>query len=250
MKRARIGSRLGCLALCLLFILPPAAVAQPFAMGMVDNEASFVAKWYGRIYLEAFRRLGLRVDLVSYPTQRIGVVLDQGLIDGEAARARIYADAHPELIRVDESLFDVTFGLFATNPAVELRRVEDLAAQKLRVGYRRGVLVCENTLVPVLPADQLADVTRVDQGLMMLAAGRSDVFCDNDIAVASALDVPELKGVTTIRQVLVLNVVPLYPYLHRRHAVLAPRLAATLKQMKAEGLIERYRLEALREAGR
>jgi hypothetical protein len=38
---------------------------------------------------------------------------------------------------------------------------------------------------------------------------------------------------------------------HRKHADLAPRLAAALKQMKAEGLIERYRVDALREsAGR
>lgn len=39
----------------------------------------------------------------------------------------------------------------------------------------------------------------------------------------------------------------LYPYLQRRHAALAPRLAATLRQMKAEGLFERYRVEVLRQ---
>jgi len=43
---------------------------------------------------------------------------------------------------------------------------------------------------------------------------------------------------------------PLYPYLHPKRAELAPQLAFALKEMKAEGLVERYRLEALRELGR
>jgi polar amino acid transport system substrate-binding protein len=254
-NRRRVFRWLASLALCLLHALPASqsaaqvAPAQAFIMGAVDDEASFPAKWYGRIYLEAFRRLGLRVELAVYPTQRIGALLDQGLIDGEVVRARIYADAHPELIRVDESVFDVTFALYAANGAVELKRLEDLAALKWRVGHRRGVLFCEKALA-ALPADRLVDVTRVDQGLMMLLSGRTDVFCDNDTSVASALDAAEFKGVTTIRPVLLLEVTPLYPYLHRRHAALAPRLAATLKLMKSEGLIERYRLEALREVGR
>jgi hypothetical protein len=41
----------------------------------------------------------------------------------------------------------------------------------------------------------------------------------------------------------------LYPYLHMKHSALAPRLAAVLKQMKAEGLVERYRIDTEREFG-
>jgi polar amino acid transport system substrate-binding protein len=43
--------------------------------------------------------------------------------------------------------------------------------------------------------------------------------------------------------------VPTYPYLHRKHADLAPRLAAVLKQMKSEGLIKAYRLQVERDLG-
>jgi hypothetical protein len=43
--------------------------------------------------------------------------------------------------------------------------------------------------------------------------------------------------------------VPTYTYLHKKHTELAPRLAATFKKMKAEGLIEAYRLQIEREMG-
>jgi hypothetical protein len=37
--------------------------------------------------------------------------------------------------------------------------------------------------------------------------------------------------------------------LNKKNTALAPILAATLKQMKTEGLIERYRRDAMREFG-
>jgi hypothetical protein len=246
--------RLALAAGLLCLFLPLQAVAQaapaPFVMGTVDPETSYLAKWYRRIYGEAFRRLGLRLEMATYPTQRIGVLLDQGVIDGEVVRARIYAQAHPELIRVDESVFDAVFALYTANATLELKRLEHLSAMKPRVSYRRGVLYCEKALKSVLPPEQISDITQVEQGLMMLLTKRADFLCDIDLSVESALDSAEFKGVTTIRTVLVLQALPLYPYVHRKHAELAPRLAATLKQLKAEGLIERYRLEALREVGR
>jgi len=246
--------RLPALVLLSFLSLWPATVRaeplQPFVMGMVDPETTYVSKWYRRLYGEAFRRLGLRVELATYPTQRIGVLLDQGAIDGEVSRARIYEEAHPELIRVDESVIDIAFALHAVDATLELKRLDDLSAMKLRVSYRRGVLFCEKALATVLPLEQMVDVTHAEQGLKMLLTGRTDLFCDVDLSVLSALQSAELKGVTTVHRVLVLQTAPLYPYLLRKHAELAPRLAAVLKAMKAEGLIERYRLEALHEAER
>ena len=241
--------------LCILSLWHPtvqAAPAPPFVMGMVDPETTYLAKWYRRIYGEAFRRLDLPLQMATYPTQRIGALLDQGAIDGEVARARIYAEAHPELIRVDESVFDVVWGLYSANAALELKRLEDLPAMKLRANYRRGVLYCERALKSVLSPEQILDVTQDDQAVTMLLTGRSDVFCSADIvdiSILSGLNSAELKGAATIRRVLVLQTAPLYPYLLRKHAELAPHLAAVLKAMKSEGLIERYCVEALHEVG-
>jgi hypothetical protein len=45
------------------------------------------------------------------------------------------------------------------------------------------------------------------------------------------------------------DAIPTYPYLYKTHADLAPRLAAVLKKMKEEGLIENYRVQAERDMG-
>lgn len=238
-------------SLCLLALGQQARAASsaPFVMGTVDTESAHIFKWVQQIYGEAFRRLGIALEIVSYPTQRIGVLLDQGAIDGEAARARVYADAHPQLIRVEETVLDAAFELYAAK-ALELKQLEDLRATKLRVGHRRGVLYCERALAAVLPPEQMLDVTEDVQGLQMLLAGRADAFCGVDLSIQSALRSPELKGNTAVRSVLVLQPAPLFPYLLRKHSDLAPRLAATLKAMKREGLIERYRQQAFGEIGR
>jgi polar amino acid transport system substrate-binding protein len=242
--------RAGAAALLAGGVAARAAPPGPLLLGHVDAEGSYLARWHRLVYGEAFKRLGVGFELVSYPTQRIGAMLDQGVIDGEVARARIYADAHPELIRVDESVLDISFALFATQPALELKRLDEVVARRLRVSYRRGVLFCEKALAGMVPASQLADVTQVEQGLMMLRTGRADLYCDVDAAIGNAIGAPELKGMVNVRKVLVLESAPLYPFLHRRHAELAPRLAAILAAMKAEGLLERYRLQAVQESRR
>ena len=40
-----------------------------------------------------------------------------------------------------------------------------------------------------------------------------------------------------------------YPYVHKQHADLAPKLAEVLRQMKAEGLFEQYMQQAQQEFG-
>jgi polar amino acid transport system substrate-binding protein len=227
------------------------APGAPFMLGTDQVEGVYTDHWMRRTFAEAFRRLDVPLQIVRYPLQRLSVMLQQGSIDGEMLRARGYAAAHPTLVRVEEPVFDVGFALYVANPAHNLKRLDELASTTMNGIYRRGVLFCEGALKAAMPPDRLADITDTPQGLQMLLAGRADFLCDVDAAVLNALYSSEFKGVTTIRKMLdVGTAMPLYSYLHPKHAALAPRLAATFRQMKAEGLVERYRLEALRQLGR
>jgi hypothetical protein len=212
-----------------------------------------MGKWYRRIYDEAFARLGVPLRMIVVPTARLSSVVDQGDMDGQPSRVFAYADSHPNQLRVDEVLHVARLVLYAFGPAGKSgnpARLEDLATGQWRVEYRRGVDICEKTLRPVLPAERLSDVTNVDQGLKKLRARRTDLYCDFDTAVRNEMVTPAFTGETGYRQAFDLNVsVPLYPYIHKDHAELAPRLAGVLRQMKAAGLIERYLREAERELG-
>ncbi|MDP1985547.1 MAG: hypothetical protein Q8K23_23610 [Sulfuritalea sp.] len=201
------------------------------------------------LYTEAFKRLGIPVEVAAYPLERRAALADAGDLDGEASRARAYGDAHPDLIRVDEAIIRFTFSLFTGNPAVTIQRLEDLAAGNLQVEYRRGILICENALKKFVPAERLATITNTEQGVKKLAAGRSDVYCDIDVYIPEVLRSPEFKGVTGIRKLFDIASVPTFPYVNKKHAALAPRLAAVLKQMKAEGLYEKFMQQAGRQPG-
>lgn len=246
MRLARLGLLL---ALALPLGAPLAAGPAAFTMGTDHDETTLSGKWARRIYVEAFRRLGVPLEIAVFPTRRLSAVVEEGAVNGEFLRVYDYAAAHPNLLRVEEPVTEISFALFAAPPAQRLSRLEDLPATGWSGDFRRGVLVCENALKPLLPAERLGDVGSTAQGIKKLLAKRADFLCDTDMAVITELLTPEFKGTPALAKLLEIKSLALYPYLHKKHAELAPRLAATLKKMKAEGLIERYRLETEREMG-
>ena len=249
--RRRTRSRQFLIASVLAFLvgLPfPIRSEQPAPLVIVTDqpENTYEGKWQRLAYREAFRRLGVPLEMELMPTQRVTAMVDSGAVDGQFMRAAAYADAHPEQVRVDEPIYEVGFALWVSNPALSLSRVQDLAATNWIGIYRRGVELCQRSLSPWVPADHLSSVATEQIGLRMLVNGRVDYYCEIDAALQSALYAPEFKGVASVRPLLTVgDRILLYPYLFKKHADLAPRLAAVLKAMKAEGLLERFRQEAL-----
>lgn len=252
-RRRLLGAVLPGFALAILALAPPAwaAFPQAFIMGTDREEKTFAGTWFRHIYAEAFKRLGIHAEFVVYPLPRLSLLVDEGQVDGEMLRVRGYGDAHPNLVRVEEAVIEVRLALYAANPELRIARLEDLAPTHLRGEYRRGVGVCESLLKQWLPLAPPSSITSTEQGLRKIVAGRTDLYCDLDLAVADTLNSPELADLGFFRKALDVGApIPLYPYLHRRHTELAPRLAEVLKKMKAEGLIERYRRDAELESGK
>ncbi len=243
----------------LLALLLPAAPAlsqtasetvKPFMMTLDSDPTNYGSRWANLIFAEVFKRLGIPFRMEHYSLARRTALMEEGMTDGEASRIYSYGDNRPYLVRVEESLVEFSFALYAANPAVRLERLEDLRASSYLVEHRRGILLCENTLKKWVPAERISDVLTPQQGLKKLVAGRTDLYCDLEVYVRQELMAPEFKSATPIRKVIsVGNAVPTYPYLLKKHAALAPRMAAVLKQMKAEGLIEAYRLQVERDLG-
>lgn len=231
-------------ALSQVQVTPP----RPFIMAADAQPDTYAYKWARLIYAEAFRRLGIPLELVTHSLARRSALAEEGAIDGEVSRIYAYADAHPELVRVEEPVMDFTFSIFSANPNLRARTLEELPADAL-LEHRRGILLCENTLKKSIPPERLSNVANTEQGVRKLLAGRSDAYCDIDLYVREALNSGELRGVASVRKLFDIASVPTYPYLYKKHAGLAPRLAAILKQMKAEGLLAAYLKQAERESG-
>ena len=234
--------------LLLLAVLPHPLVAEPlrpFVMVTDQPETTYEGKWQRLAYQEAFKRLGVPLEVELMPTQRVSAMVDSGAVDGQFMRVPAYAAAHPDQVRVEEPIYEVRFAIWASNPALSLPRLEDLAATNWIGVYRRGVELCQRSLSSLVPETRLSSIATEYDGVRMLLSGRVDFFCEIDAALQSALYSPEFKGVNSVRPLLTIgDRVVLYPYLYKTHADLAPRLAAVLKAMKAEGLLDRYRQEA------
>lgn len=252
----RMGGALLCVA-CWALQLSPAfgqtsqAPSQPFIMAADGEATTYGSRWVLKIFTEAFKRLGVPFQLEQYTLARRAILVDSGRIDGETSRIYSYGDTRPNLIRVEESLIDLSFALYTANPKLRLARLEDLRTTQHLVEFRRGILICENTLKQYVDAERLSDVVTQEQGLKKLVSGRTDLYCDIDVYVLQELQSPDLKdSAKNVRKVISIGkAVPTYPFLNKKHAELAPRLAAVLKQMKAEGLIEAYRLQVERDLG-
>ena len=236
------------------FTLLAAALLAPFAAHaqakeklvlatVVDPRDSYAGRLLELIYAEASRRLQVPLELHTYPAVRASVEALAGNVDGEAARAYEYGVRHPQLVRIDEALFSSTVSAYAHDPRLHLHGWESLRGTSYHVEYRSGYLLMQQRAETVVPAERLSAVSDSQQGLKKLAIGRTDVYIDNDVTVLPLLASDAYRGLP-IYQAGVLESQPLYGYLTQRHAALAPRLAATIRQMKAEGLIERYQVLA------
>lgn len=206
---------------------------------------SFQGQWVRRIYTEAFRRLGVPMEVQTIPLQRMTEMLDRGEIDGDVGRVHGHGLAHPELVRVEEPMYDIVFGLYTLDRAIELKRVEDLGDKPWTATYVRGVAICERLLKAHLQPENLSPIGADEQGLEMLAMKRVDFYCAANHTFADVASRQRHHKLPPPRMALSMGTVQLYPYLHHRHAALALRLATVLSEMRAEGLIERYRLESL-----
>jgi hypothetical protein len=223
-----------------------AAVPEKFVFGTNTEEQAFTGLWTRLIYTEAFKRLGVRLEIVVAPLKRLELLLERGEIDGEMVRAPAYGALHPRLIAIDVPIMQVVFGIYALKPIAGLNSLDDIRNGSFRGVYNRGVVFCENTLSRIVPTNRLDIVSSAKQGMDMLAIGHGDFFCDVSSGMLNyEFEIESSKSAKPIKLFDISKQVANKPYLHQKHTAFAVRLTAVLKQMEKEGLIEKYRLETV-----
>ncbi len=219
--------------------LPPSPDTPPRLVLATGTEPdSSDGRWLRRVFTEAFRRLGWQLDVQVMPARRAELALARGEVDGEMVRTALYGAQHPALQRVEAPLLHISFGVYGAPGAGQPPTLEALRDGEGQVIYRRGVTVCEQRLREVLPTERLVEISAADSAVRMLARGRVGFVCDMDSALSLSLaHLGSAEGPVRPMQRLFELGPPMaaYPFLHARHAALAPRLAATLQAMRTEG---------------
>lgn len=187
---------------------------------------------------EAFRRAGVRLRLVKLPAERGLINANAGVEDGDMVRIAGLEAHYPHLVRVPEKLLDWEFAAFGKNAALPARW-ETLRDRP--VGHIRGWKIYEQHFAGaprVVTAETSAQLFR------QLQRDRIEVALYERWQGLSRIRREGLSGMHALEPSLARR--EMFIYLNKRHTALAPKLAAALRAIKAEGLYDRlYREKVL-----
>lgn len=218
---------------------PLVTLAGPF------SPDSFRGRWYQLLYTEAFDRLGRDFRYLQLPLRRATWMVRKGLIDGETGRVGSYLDASTRLRLVPVRLWTARVIAVSADPRLRVSSWRDLKNVAGIIDYRSGVWILEQDLPRIIPANRLNTVARPEQGLERLMLGRSSLLVGIDAVVDRAWRRPDFRNAGLFRAGTLAEL-PIYPFLVKKDEALIGRLARVLKEMREQGLFQRY--ERLAEA--
>ncbi len=195
-----------------------------------------------RIIAEAFRRLGLRYELMKVPSERALASVDRGEIDGDYVRIAGLEQSYPGLVRVGEPIAAMEFGSFVRDRERAPKTWEEL--RNRRVGMIIGWKIVEQRTSGFPAMNAVRDEASL---FALLESGRVDAIVYDLLEGARYLKRTGLDG--TVFPGPVLERRDMFLYLNAKHADLAVKLAAALRDMRKEGLIDRITRETIDQAG-
>ncbi len=186
---------------------------------------------------EAYKRLGIRLEVHKYPGERSLQSANSGQMDGELYRRAGMERDYPNLMQVPVPLQVYEIVVFTRDSALSISAWDELSS--LTIGYVRGIEIIEANTKGM----RTEPVPTLQQALQKLMVGRTDVVVGNRVSGLAAIKALKLDKVRVLQPALASF--PVYHYLNRKHAALIPRLTAVLQQMQQEKVIERIQREVL-----
>lgn len=192
-----------------------------------------------RIMTEAFRRMGIKLDIVDLPSERALLNANEGIEDGNFARVEGLERLYPNLVRVSEDITTFEFVVFSRKASFRPSGWNSL--KPYNVGIITGWKILENNIADV------KSLTRVrDEKLLftLLINDKADVIVYDRMQGKAVLKELGIKDIKALQPPLAVK--GMYPYLHKRHADLVPKLEQTLRAMKKDGTFKKIVGEVLR----
>lgn len=188
------------------------------------------------VLTKAFRNLGVEFTIREYPAKRIPLELNIGKIDGDTHRIYDFnsENKYPNLIRVEEPIQVVHQSVFSKLNGIKIDGWESLRQYKIL--YIKGIKVIEEGLeLAKFPKENCLGVYNIDSAFELLNVDRGDIVIVSPSTGRNTLKKLELtnSGIKILSPPLI--TIDLYPYMNKKHAVLAKKLADEIKSMKANG---------------
>ncbi len=235
MVAARFGGAQTALVLGALLFSGPALGQQTLVINAatgppITNEAR--TGFLDVIAKEALRRIGVGLEINKLPAERALINANAGIDDGDLIRISGLEEEYPNLVRVPEKLMDSDFVAFTKH--VEIQTDGWQALKPYSIGIIKGWKILENnipdeaTLTLAEDAEQLFRLLEKDRVDLVLYGRWMGLACTKR---------HNLSGVRVLVPPLVTK--EMFMYLHKKHKPLVPKIAATLRAIKAEGTYQR-----------
>lgn len=182
---------------------------------------------------DALARIGFVGEVQMFiSSERALINANQGVDDGVAMRIAGLEKLYPNLVRVSEPIAVNDFVALSTVPGLTQGSWEALNSHS--VGFVNGWKIFEPRMTEGPSTFKLRDA---DQLFRLMATGRVEIGLYERWQGVQKVYQHGLK-VTTLEPPLAR--VPMYLYLHVRHAALVARLSETLAGMKRNGSYDRH----------
>lgn len=198
---------------------------------IAQNQSVELAK---RVIREAYRSIGIDVEIQEFPMERALLKANEGSVDGELARVAGLDKTYPNLIMVPAPLATVTGSAFAKKSTFTLTGWNSLAP------YNIGIVIGEKFVELGTQGMKRTAVANKEQLFYMLDAGRVDFVVTETTDGLAVVRKTGIKGIHVLDPPLMTT--PVFHYLHKKHQALVPKITVSLEQMKESG-----RLRALLE---
>jgi polar amino acid transport system substrate-binding protein len=214
-----------------------AAYAQHIVISTLNahDPATEIAE---KIMTEAYKRIGLTMDIRYFPGERALETANSGDVDGELYRKNGIEQTFPNLIRIPFVISKNDFVVFTKSKSFKVKGWESLAPYS--VGYQRGVKAIEMNLTKDTKAEA---VTTLEQAFKKLDQGRSDVVIDARLSGLRLLKDMRLNGIGIVEPPLAQ--IENFHYLHVKNKHLVEPLTMSLQQMEKEGVLQKLQQQVV-----
>lgn len=223
-----------------MFLFAMTVPAEPIVLATADT-APFSDEdgtgFYDLLLNEAFRRLGIPLEIRRFPSERALHEANTGRVDGEFGRIEQIGELYENLRLVPEPLIEWHFSAFLRPGTTHPRSFEDL--REYHVGFIRGWKIYEEN---VRDTRSLTLAVAEDQLFHLLEAQRVDVVLYNRLRGLAWIQRNAPVSVEIVPEPLAVR--PMYLFLHYRKEFLIPQISRALQDIRRDGTYDELQAEA------
>lgn len=217
----------------------PTKIRQKIVMVYTRPEPNPMVCFTKKLFSEAFSRLGITLETHFAPAARASSLVSTGQVDGDLSRVHKYDQLVDNIVRVEFPNRTTRFAAYANSP-ITLKTWQDIRESDKRIVFMRGVAVAHKAL-DGLPPERLHVVPAANDGFELLNARRADIFIGLDWLGDKILR--EQYAASGIHKAGVIETITLHAFLHKKHELLAPKLADSLRALKNDGALAAFAAE-------